>query len=163
MSSTFLDAHMTPPAFEEIPMDTILAFIDDFDLVALSEEANNAIWADLAAQPPLIQVVTGSSEQQKQPPRKPKRVRREHIELRFLRQEVVALERKLSQFQQAKDAAGDTNAVSCLWKQVANQQIVERADAELENERLKTQVKELAEMRLALEMLLAHKQGQQPS
>lgn len=158
MTSTFLDTHVkTPFQLDEIPMDTILAFIDDFDLVALSEEANNAIWADLAAQPPLIQVVTGSQ----QPPRKPKRVRREHIELRYLRQEVVALERKLSQFQQVKETAGDKNAVSDLWKQMANQQIVERADAELENERLKAQVKELAEMRIALEMLLAQKQVQQ--
>lgn len=154
MSSTFLNAHMATPTVDDIPMDTILAFIDDFDLVALSEEANNAIWADLAAQPG-IQVLT----EPQQPPRKPKRVRREHIELRYLRQEVVALERKLAHFQQAKEAAGDTNAVTDLWKQMANQQIVERADAELENERLKSQVQELTEMRLALEMMLSQKQA----
>lgn len=149
MSSAYLEARVPTPAFNEmIPMDTIMAFIDDFDLVALDKEANNAIWADL-----LIQVDTPPA----QPPHKPKRVRREVIELRYLRQEVAALEQKLSQFQQAKDVAGDASIVRDLWKQVATQRIMERANAELENERLKNQVSELTQTRLALEMLIAQK------
>lgn len=146
MSSTYL---VPTPAFHEIPMDTILAFIDDFDLVALDKEANNAIWADLM-QTPLIQIDTPA-----QPPRKPKRVRREVIELRYLRQEVAALEQKLAQCHQAKDATGDASIVCDLWKQVATQRIMERTNAERENERLKSQVNELAQTRLALEMLIA--------
>lgn len=150
MSSAYLETRAPTATFHEIPMDTIMAFIDDFDLVALDKEANNAIWADLM-QTPLIQVDSPPA----QPALKPKRIRREVVELRYLRQEVVALEQKLSQFQQAKDQAGDASIVSDLWKQVATQRIVERTNAELENERLKNRLSELAQMRQALEMLIA--------
>lgn len=127
-----------------------MTFLDYFYFRPERDESCST-WTDLAVIEVLDKpVIFALSSGGIQPFRMPKRVRRQHVELRFLRQEVVVLERKLSLLLRAK---GDPIAAHNLWRLMAEEQAEQRTHTELENERLKAQLDEVSEVRLALELL----------
>ncbi|KAG6613722.1 EVI5 protein [Phytophthora cinnamomi] len=139
----------------DLPLEEALALFSDLNTGDMKTRSSDCSAVDLLplAPEPMVKEETAA-----QPPAKPKkkRIRRQKLELDYLRQLVGKLEAQMTQLktqERAPDIKTEAGAPS-IWKGIAERQQKERTRAEEQNQRLRVSLEGQLKLASKLERLL---------